>query len=652
MKLVSARRYFCYFLFTIMISVFGCGVKYQIKDGKTAFDLKRYGQAIELFKKQIETEERKEGKAFLHYHLAMSYDKLNMYPDAIEHYNLSVQNGQGNEAILKKAYSLKKSMQYKQAAAVFESLLKVSELTQEVNQQKNLCSRLHDELSKMPKNVQIESFLPTELGSNYSAVNYDDNFIVFTADGNDVEQKDIYAWTNRKYSDIFIADKTAGSISKFDNMINSQYNDGTPAFNTNNTMMVFTRCFNTEGNGDDYCKLMLSRRFNGLWEKPRPLDFTENNVNYSQPCFFENDSILIFSAKPKGNDQYDLFYAEWDGNTYVEPYPMPKAINTSYNEHFPTKDKDTLYFSSDRISGYGGLDIYKTYIKPDGEWAIAKQLSYPYNSGADDFGLNIDRTSPRPSNVGETGFISSSRGNNGLDIIYKYKILTDAVIPKKDTIKIIPNVVEENIEVYLALKVLDASNRKPIVSSDVTIEFSNKSVIKGKTDRNGLLLTAIPSGLDILAKVNKYEYLNGSISFNSKGLKSNPATINKEVLLSKIEIGKEIILNDIYYDYDKWDLKPEAMPSLTYLMRLLEDNPDLRIELGSHTDCRGENDYNQVLSEKRAKSVIDFLLNRGVAFNRLVAKGYGEAIPSVICDCAVCTEEEHQINRRTSFKIL
>jgi peptidoglycan-associated lipoprotein len=646
----------CKFLF-ITCAFVSCGIKYKIKDGKTAYDFKRYSQAIELFQTQLAAEQRKEGKAFLHYYLAQSYDKLNKYPEAIEHYGQAVQLGQGSEASLKKAYALKRSMQYKLAAAEFGSLENVPELRQEVSIQKGLCIKYYEEISRSSKNVIIERFLPTELGSNYLAVNYDDNFMVFTADGKEVENSEVYNWTGRRFSDIFIADKASGEISKFDNAINSNFNDGTPAFNKDNSLMVFTRCFDPAAGKDEYCKLMLSRRFNGLWGPPKLLEFTEENVNYAQPCFFEGDSILIFSAKPKGIDQFDLYYAEWDGTTFVEPFALPKAVNSPYNEHFPVKDGDTLYFSSDRTSGYGGLDIYKTFVNKEGDWATSRLLPYPYNTGGDDFGILIDRNSPKTSNVAEVGYISSSRGNNGLDNIYKYKILKENedipipnVVIKKDTV---PKPTEmADVEVYLALKILDASNRKPIPGAVITLEFSNKSLITGKSDRNGLLLIQIPSGLDIVAKASTVEYLKGSIAFDSKGLKVNPSTINKEILLSKIEVGKEIVLNDIYYDYDKWDLKPEAMPSLIYLTRLLDDNPSIKIELGSHTDCRGEKDYNEDLSKKRAQSVIDYLLNRGIQSTRLVAKGYGENVPAIDCVCASCTEEDHQLNRRTSFKIL
>ena len=129
-------------------------------------------------------------------------------------------------------------------------------------------------------------------------------------------------------------------------------------------------------------------------------------------------------------------------------------------------------------------------------------------------------------------------------------------------------------------------------------------------------------------------------------------TINKELELEKIYKGKEIVLNNIYYEYDKWDITPEAKPALDALVQILKTNPSIQIQLGSHTDCRGELTYNEVLSQKRAQSVVDYLVNKGIEITRLSAIGYGETQPNIDCLCESCSEAQHQANRRTTFKIL
>ena len=151
-------------------------------------------------------------------------------------------------------------------------------------------------------------------------------------------------------------------------------------------------------------------------------------------------------------------------------------------------------------------------------------------------------------------------------------------------------------------------------------------------------------------------YLNNSEKFTSKGLGKDPANpIQKfevEIVLDKIYKNKEITLENIYYNYDKWDIRTDAEPTLIKLAATLAENPAIKIQLSSHTDCRGKDDYNATLSQKRAESAVNFLISKGIPTERLVAKGYGESQPAVSCDCAKCTEDQHQANRRTTFKIL
>jgi peptidoglycan-associated lipoprotein len=151
-------------------------------------------------------------------------------------------------------------------------------------------------------------------------------------------------------------------------------------------------------------------------------------------------------------------------------------------------------------------------------------------------------------------------------------------------------------------------------------------------------------------------YLNNSGRFTSKGLGKDAANpvqrFEVEIVLDKIYANKEITLDNIYYDYDKWDIRSDAQPTLNRLAETLLENPNVRIQLSSHTDCRGKDDYNAVLSQKRAESAVGFLITKGIPTERLTAKGYGESSPATPCDCAKCSEDQHQTNRRTTFKVL
>ena len=151
-------------------------------------------------------------------------------------------------------------------------------------------------------------------------------------------------------------------------------------------------------------------------------------------------------------------------------------------------------------------------------------------------------------------------------------------------------------------------------------------------------------------------YLANSVKFSTKGIAKDPAnpvqTFEIEIVLDQIFRNREIILENIYYDYDKWDIRPDAEPTLNRLAEVLRQNAKIRIQLGSHTDCRGNDTYNQNLSQRRAESAVNYLISKGIDPTRLSAKGYGESQPAALCGCATCTEAEHQTNRRTTFKVV
>jgi outer membrane protein OmpA-like peptidoglycan-associated protein len=197
--------------------------------------------------------------------------------------------------------------------------------------------------------------------------------------------------------------------------------------------------------------------------------------------------------------------------------------------------------------------------------------------------------------------------------------------------------------------------RKPLNGATVEVKFA-KETKKFTVGEDGRFSMDLAEGTDYQFIAKKDGYLTGEAFFSTKGIGRDPAnpvqTFEVEVVLDKIFLNKEIVLEDIYYDFDKWDIRADAQPTLNALARNLELNPKIRIQLSSHTDCRGNDAYNQELSQRRAQSAVDYLLSRGIGVERLSAKGFGEALPKANCACNRCTEEEHQFNRRTAFTVL
>jgi peptidoglycan-associated lipoprotein len=326
---------------------------------------------------------------------------------------------------------------------------------------------------------------------------------------------------------------------------------------------------------------------------------------------------------------------------------MGEDINTPGDEMFPYAHPDgTLYFSSDSHIGVGGLDIYKASPAESGRWTV-ENMRPPVNSSQDDFGITFEKEAER-------GFFSSSRKGRGNDEIYSFFLpplkfnLTGIVRDEKTD------------------KVLKETSVKSIGSDGITVEAS--------TNEEGAFRFMLKPNTDYVFIASKRGYLNGKERETTKGLeKSND--FRTIIYLSPVD--QVIELPNIYYDFGKWDLRPESMVALDKLVETLNDNPNITIELMSHTDSRGSTQDNELLSQKRAQSVVDYLISKSIAADRLQAKGYGESVPKVVDEKvagenkfltvgqvlneefinllpATNNEQEiaHQINRRTEFRVI
>lgn len=643
-----------------------CSSSRKIKDGRTAYDLKQYAIAIPLFEKEYAKVSASDAKANIASLLGDCHLILLQYKEALDYFTLAEQSGSAKiDARLKKAYVLKNMMRYDEAIPLFESLASTIALTAEAHQQALICRSFKN--GQAPLNLSIEVFQETQNYSDYSVLPYLGNSLVITSDRRYESGDESYGWTGRAYSDLFIVDKKNGEARPFDQIINSEHNEGTVAFTQDFNTIIFTRCYNLPNEKDETCKLMNSKNVDGTWSESVYLPFQQANINYGHPCLIANDSVLIFASKADVDSKgYDLWYAEWNGSSWTDPYPLPSSINTEANEYFPTSDGDTLYFSSDNKRGYGGLDIYKTWLDAQNKWHQPQLLAYPINTGADDFSYIVDRGSPNKIGIQLEGYFSSSRALKGNDQIYYFKYLGEKKKEKDEIIKdSMPK--SSNIILYLAVKAVtpvfenndpnqQKTGKQALRNTTVTLISDGKEILKQKTDRNGLVLSIIPMDKEFTLYAVKDSFLNAELSFSSKNIAipsgEETLTINKEVSLEKIYKGKEIVLENIYYDYDKWDIKEDAKPTLDRLASILKSNPNINIELGSHTDCRGEEAYNIDLSSKRAQAAQAYLISKGILTTRITTQGYGENSPAVYCECIDCTEAQHQVNRRTTFKIL
>ena len=262
----------------------------------------------------------------------------------------------------------------------------------------------------------------------------------------------------------------------------------------------------------------------------------------------------------------------------------------------------------------------------------------------------------------QKGYFSSTRVDGiGNDDIYSFeKIIPPPEPPKAEPEEIVYKMI---LNGYVLEKIYEnptdpnskVLGRKPLNGAKVTIQYKREKK-EVEVGEDGLFTLELQENTDYNFIGSRENYLNNATSFSSRGIGKDPnnpvQTFEVEIVLDKIFRDKEIVLENIYYDFDKWDIRKDAQPTLLKLTENLRLNPDIRIQLSSHTDCRGNARYNEDLSQKRAQSAVDFLIANGIDPGRLTAKGYGKSLPEVNCICNRCTEEEHQANRRTTFKII
>jgi outer membrane protein OmpA-like peptidoglycan-associated protein len=369
-------------------------------------------------------------------------------------------------------------------------------------------------------------------------------------------------------------------------------------------------------------KIVILKKSGGQWKETGELPFNNSSYSVGHPAISLTGDTLYFASNipNKGMGGTDIYMTVRQNGSWSEMKNLGDEINTPGDEMFPFFDmKNTLIYASDgKSDSKGGLDIYYTTISGN-DFEIPVNLEQ-INSSGDDFGMVIHSN-------GKTGYFTSNKeGGEGDDDIYKVLL-------------------EGKFE--LELLVRDKKTLSPV--SSAKINFSDN--MSRYTDNNGIITRDLDDDSDYTATSDVQGYMNESVSFTTK---YKPFGIIKEVInIEKVEVGQKFVMENIYYDFDKWDIRPEAAEELDKLVKIMKDNPSWKVELSSHTDCRGNDSYNMKLSQKRAESAVDYIVSKGISRNKITAKGYGESQLVNHCDDGVeCTEEQHQMNRRTEFEII
>ncbi|MDO3644102.1 OmpA family protein [Mucilaginibacter sp. L3T2-6] len=425
-------------------------------------------------------------------------------------------------------------------------------------------------------------------------------------------------------------DKWQTAVYLSDQINTPRYNEGAESISQDGKYLFFTGCNRPDGLGR--CDIYIAQKKGEDWSKPFDLNPPVNTTGWeSQPSISADGKTLYFVSNRKGGyGGYDIWKSRLTDKGWGEPENMGPNINTMYDEQSPFihADDSTFYFCSNGWPGLGGKDLFVSRLGKDGKWQKPENLGYPINSSGDENGLTLTAT-------GAYAFFSSNKlnGFGGYDV-YTFEM---------------PQNIRPQLVTYVKGIVRDAKTKAPLEAAVEIIDLEKKeSVYQDYSDATlGDFLATLTSGKNYGLNISKSGYLFYSANFSLIGHEpKNPFNIS--VLLEPIEVGNKVILNNIFFDTNKFDLKPESITELQQLVDFLTLNPTLHIEISGHTDDVGNDALNQTLSENRAKAVYQYLIANKIAADRLVYMGYGKTQPIA----PNTTDDGRKQNRRTEFKII
>ena len=630
-SVITLFIFYCLILFPVVSFSQGS----EMKRGDNYYRQNNFEKALEIYLTVYKTDKEND---ILNYRIGNCYlkgiykSKALPYLEKAEALNPDIEH----DLYFLLAYAYHQSMQWDKAIAAYTSyndlltLQEIKTLGPTIEKRIQEC-KTGKELMEKPVKVKIEN-IGAAINSIYPeyapVISSDESVLMFTSrrDGSTGGKDKI---TGEYDEDVFISYQKNNKWSAAKNVgspINTKEHDSNIALSNDGQSLLLYKDDN--GNGNIY----ESKQKGDKWSVPVKLPAPINTESHESSASYSPDGKTLYfvSNRPGGIGGRDIYYATLNSNGQWENITnIGNVINTPYDEEgvFMHPDGKTLYFSSQGHNTMGGFDIFKSVFE-DGKWGTPVNIGYPINTPDDDLFFVIAASGLRGyyASVKEGGF-------GDLDI---YVI----------------NFIDEKPIVYVTIlkgTITDAISNQP-VEADIEIIDNEKNESVAKFNSNsatGNYLVSLPSGKNYGISVNAKGYL-----FHSENVNIPPSTgyqeIIRDIALQKIIVGSRTVLNNIFFDYDKATLRNESLAELDRLVSLLKNSSTLKIQISGHTDNKGSAEYNQNLSENRAKAVVDYLISKGIDKSRLEYKGYGFSRPVAPND----TDTGRQLNRRTEFEIL
>lgn len=612
-------------LYTIFILLLAVTVTVNAQNKQTQkadkfYSQLRYVDAAEAYEKLLEKGERTQ---HVYTNLANAYYYNSNFKSAEANYARAIKDNPEPETLFRYAQSLKSNGKYDEARLIMSQFAaakpndtRAKAFLANPNYIKELLAR-EQKYAAVPFNINTES-------SDFASLKIGDR-VYFSSSRNAQRKK--YGWNQEPYLDIYeveiMENDSLGEPKLLEGDVNTKYHEGTLDITPDGRYMFFTRVDYFDGDfekaSDGQSKLNIYRALNSanVWRDIQTTELDSKEYSVAHPSISKDGKVIYFASEaPGGEGESDIYKADLVDGIIYNPENLGPEVNTAGKDSFPfIADDGTLYFSSNGHLGIGGMDVF---MYKNGK---VTNLGKPINSSLDDFAFSLDRITGK-------GYVSSNReGGKGGDDVYVIELI--------------------DIEVAVTVQAIDAQTGMPIEGAILSLEdIDGNSMPSMTADADGKAVFTTDTDISLIARGVKEKYESGMKAFDV----AQEETAMVQIMLTPIvtELPK-IVLNNILFDYDKSDIRPDAALELDNIVELLNNYPNMQLNAATYADVRGSDEYNLKLTDRRAKSIIAYLTSKGIDASRLSGVGKGEEDSVFDCENNDCTEEQYQASRRSEF---